>query len=235
MYTLYSAQPAFGVRSASPYATQAESLLRLAGVPYERVDVLPTKGPRGKVPFLKRPDGRIVSDTRNIRAELVAHGLSLAPSRHETPVRRVIEDSLYWAQMHFRWAYHPDEVRAEFFGGVPAPLRGLVFGNVRRQVTRTLWLQGFGRRPEAEQLAIVGEDLDALEAALGTDPLLGGERLAAVDLSAHGLLGQILGARFDDPLTRAVRARPALVAYHRRVEELVWPSDGGRARCAMRS
>ena len=221
-YVLHIAPPAFGVPNASPFATKAHSLLQLAGVPFTAAPANPTAGPRNKIPFLTCPDGRVIADTRNIRRHLEQHAnLKLAASPSDTLVRRLVEDSLYWAVVYFRWQHHAAEIRDGFFAEVPSLLRPLVFGLVRRQVLRTLWGQGLGRRPEAEILDVVEEDLDALEHAMGDGPFLGGDAICEADLSVHGLLDQILPSVFDDPLTRAVRARPGLVDYHQRVDARV--------------
>ena len=219
-YVLYIAKPAFGVPDASPFATKAESLLRLAGVPHTKVHVNPTTGPRKKIPYLACPDGTVITDTRNIRAHLgKSAGLTLASTPADILVRRVVEDHLYWVQVYFRWVHHPEAVRDELFSEVPWPLRGVVFGMVRRQVVRDLWGQGLGRRPKAEILELVEEDLDAIEHALGEGPFFGGDRLSDADLSVHGLLDQLVLAVFDDALTQAVRARPRLVELHQRITE----------------
>ncbi|MEO0322625.1 MAG: glutathione S-transferase family protein [Myxococcota bacterium] len=223
MYVLHSATPAFGAKSSSPFAMKAESLLRLAGVDFTRVDTMPTKGPRKKLPFLTLPGGAVLSDSWNIQQHLVAHeGLALAAAPLETALRRVIEDSLYFAQMHVRWAYHPHAVRDGLLGEVPAPLRGVVFRLIRKSVRQATWGQGIGRRPEPEMLELVRQDLDALEAALGEGPFLGGTTMSGADLSLHGLLEQLVPVTFDDPLTAAVRARDRLVALHGRVDAALY-------------
>lgn len=219
---LHSAKSAFGVPCASPFATKAESFLRLSGVPYTREDVSPVTGPRKKIPYLTLLDGRVVSDSRNIEEYLRRAGqLELAPCALDTLVRRLVEEHLYFAQVYYRWTHHPDRVRDELFAEVPPGLRHIVFAMVRRQVRRDLWGQGIGRRPEAEILALVEEDLSALECALDDRPFFGGDALSSADCAAHGLLDQLLACDLSDDLTRAVRQRERLVAYHRRVNDVV--------------
>lgn len=229
MYTLSSAKAAFGTRCASPFATKAETLLRLAGVAYTRRDVNPMTGPRKKVPYLLTPDGEVITDSWNIQRHLEHHeGLVLAPLPLEVPLRRTIEEHLYFAQMHMRWTHHPAAVHRAFFGELPWPVSWLVFTLVRRQVRSALWGQGMGRRPEREILDLVALDLDAIEAALGDGPLLGGDRPSSVDVSLHGLLEQLVPCTLDDALVRAVRARPRLVALHRHMTALCYDDDPTR-------
>jgi glutathione S-transferase len=225
-YLLNGAMPAWGAKSSSPFAMKAESLLRLAGVGFERVDVMPTKGPRKKVPFVVTPDGETIADSWNIRRHLEAReGLRLAAAPCETALRRLVEESLYFAQMHFRWAHHRDEVRETFFGAVPWPARRLVFALVHRSVEAATWGQGFGRRPEAEMLEVVADDLDALEEALADRPYFGGDALSALDVSVHGILEQLVPVTLEDPLTEAVRARARLVAVHGRIDEAIYGAN----------
>jgi len=225
MYVLYGAPPAFSASHASPFSLKAHHLVTLAGVPFRFEGVNPTRGPRKKIPWLTCPDGTVIADTRNIQRHLAEHaGLTLGDSGRTERVRRVVEEHLYWAQMYFRWAHHPDEVRDELFGEVPWPLREVVVGVVRRQVRRDPWGQGLGRRPETEIVELVKEDLDMLEDALGDGPFFGGDTLATADLSCQALLEQLLPTSFEDPLILAVRRRPRLVEHHRRVADAVTAS-----------
>lgn len=229
MLRLYSAKSAFGVRCASPFATKAESMLRISGADFERIDASPVNGPRKKLPYMVTPDGETISDSRNIQLYLEQHhGLRLAPCAVDTLVRRLVEEHLYFAQVYARWVHHAPRVRDEFFAEVPPVLRSIVFALVRRQVRGALHGQGIGRRPEAEIIELVHEDLDALERALGKARFFGGDELAAADLSAHGLLDQVLSSDLDDAVHAAMREHAALNEYHRRVDDAVWGAGSQR-------
>ncbi len=235
-YVLHVAPPAFGVPNASPFATKAESLLRLSGLRFESVPTNPTTGPRKKIPFLVCPDGEVIADTQNIYAYLVAQaGLDLPALPQHTPVRRLVEEHLYWVQVAFRWEHHPDQVRDQLFGEIPQPVRSLVFAWVRRQVRRDLWGQGLGRRPAAEILELVEQDLDALEVALGDRACFGGDRPCLTDLSVHGLMDQILPSTLDDGFAQAVRRRAPMAAHHQRVDRLVRHDEKRSTPCSTRS
>ncbi|MEN0068187.1 MAG: hypothetical protein AAGA48_39055 [Myxococcota bacterium] len=227
------APPAFGISQASPFSLKAEHLLRLAEVLYRLEPANPTSGPRKKIPFVTCPDGAVLSDTVNIQRHLEQHaGLVLVRNAQTTLVRRLLEEHLYWAQVYFRWTYHPQDVRDGLFGAIPWPLRGLVFAMVRREVRGNLWSQGMGRRPESEILTLVEEDLDTLEQALGEGPFFGGESLSAADLSCHALFAQVAGSTFDDPLVTAFRRRTGLLAHQERVETAL---DEGGSSCSTPS
>ncbi len=228
-YILHSSPAAFGVRNASPFSLKAESLLRLAGVDYQRVDAQPVKGPRQKLPWLVTPDGETISDSRNILLHLQrAEGLDLPLAAHDVAVRRVAEEHLYFAAGYFRWTHHPDAVKRAFLGAVPAPLRGLVFGMVRRSVLKQFHAQGIGRRPESEILELAAEDLSALDGLLGEGPYYGGEELTVADVVVHAICSQLDGDLVD-PLTELYRTFPGLVAHQARVERRAYPLAMDRA------
>lgn len=233
MMKLHTAKPAFGLRCASPFGTKADALLRLAGVDAERVFAFPQDGPREKLPFLVLDDGSAISDTRNIQRHLEReHGLTLAPCPHDTLVCRTAEEHLYFAIMRVRWEHHFERVRDELFAPVPGVMRGLVAGHVRRRVTRDLWGQGMGRRPEEEMLALVDDDFAALAEALDGRRFFGGEALALADLAAYAILDQVFGSELHDPLTERAVEHRALVTYHRRVDERLFASEGAAFRRA---
>lgn len=227
----HTAPAALGTRSASPFCLKVEALLRLAEVPFESVLSSPVQGPRKKLPWIVTADGRTIPDSRCILAHLRAeHGLTLP----EGPIaaRRLVEDHLYWSQVLFRWEHHAAEVREALFADVPAPVRPIVFAMVRRQVRRDLWGHGLSRRPMDEILELVDEDLEGLEEALGEGPYLGGDAISVTDLSAYGLLHQLLRAPWEDALTDRVRARVPLVALHDRVDEALFGAASASAHAA---
>lgn len=223
MYILHTAVPAFGTRTASPFACKALSLMALSRLPFERRDVNPNAGPRKKIPYLTTPEGTVITDSHNIETHLRAH-LPFGHTARDIAIRRISEEHLYFAQVHFRWSHHANEVRDAFFAAVPGLMRPLVFALVNRQVRGSLYGQGFGRRPTSEMLATVNDDLDALEHLLDARPFFGGDALSAADVSVHGLLEQLVPTTLEDPLIQAVRARHGLVALHRRVEDAIYGS-----------
>lgn len=71
-------------------------------------------------------------------------------------------------------------------------------------------------------LAIIEEDLDALEYALDGKAFFGGVSASSADIAAHALLDQLLPTSFDDPFATAIRRRATLASLHERVEHLVY-------------
>lgn len=219
---LHSATPAFGARSGSPFATKAESLCRLAGAKFTRVDARPDQGPRGKLPFMTLTGGEVVSDSANILQHLEGQGFAISRSAHDVLVRRLVEEHLYFAILRFRWTYQLAAVEDAFFSELPWPLRPLVVRRVKKQVKAALHGQGIGRRPESETLKVVREDLEAVRGALGDHRYLGGESLSLADVSVHAILDQVINTSLDDPLITTVRGDDGLRHYHHRVDDAIY-------------
>lgn len=222
---LQTLPPAFGVRCASPFALKAETLLAIAGLDYEKELSQPRFGPRGKMPVL-HVDGRVIPDTRNIQSYLEEErgvdfdGHLDGPVRAQVvALRRLAEEHLYWAQTCFRWADYPSLVRDTFFAEVPRPMRGFVFGMVKRKVDRDAWGHGFGRLPRPEQITRTLEDLEALRVALGDRPFFYGEKPGSLDASIYPLLLNLAAPGTPSVVLPQVLA---MAPYIERVEQAVF-------------
>ncbi len=221
MLKLHGTAPAFGVRNPSPYCLKAETLLKLSGVPYEKVADQPMNGPRKKVPFLERGD-EVIADSANIAKMLIDEGkLDLPEGPCDALVLRTIEEHLAFFAVHFRFTYSPDELKAAYFAEVPAMLRSFVFNKVHKSVKSNLFAQGAGRRPEEEMLRLARADFAALTRLLDDKPFFAGTRPGVADASAHGLFTQFL-SDLSDPLSDLFQEHEALVRYHSRVERFVY-------------
>ena len=127
MLTLYGFGPLFGLPDPSPFVLKTMTQLKMAGLPFrfERAD--PREAPKGKIPFIR--DGDVVlGDSVFILDHLKrAHGVEL--DAHLTPqqrslgwaLERMLEDHLYWAIVHARWAIDENFEKgpAQFFAGMP--------------------------------------------------------------------------------------------------------------------
>jgi glutathione S-transferase len=228
MLELHQYAPKFGLLNASPFCMKVEVFLRLAGLPYRTVVALPLRQPKGKLPVL-RDGATVVADSEAILAWLQAtHGATMPPAlaAPETPrhllLRRVVEEHLYFAVLHFRWV---DDggwawTRA-FFEDVPAPLRGAVGALVRRKMRRDLQGQGMGRHADEEIVAKARADLDAVAAALGDAPFFGGDEPAAIDATLYAFATNLIDVPMDNPIRAHARALPGLVAYTARMKARV--------------
>ncbi len=155
MLTLVTLPPAFGLRNVSPFCLKAEMALKHLDIPFtHEFEKDPRKAPKGKLPFLLI-DGERLADSELIFERInelsggrLYEGLTPVEKARGMAFTRLAEDHLYWLMVASRWlddAWFPNVVR-DFFGFVPALIRGLAAGSARKQVAKTLDLQGLTTR-----------------------------------------------------------------------------------------
>jgi glutathione S-transferase len=220
------------VCSPSPFCAKLETWLRMAGIPYKaRGDYRPDKAPKGKAPWVTLEDGRPLSDSALIIAELSRRPGAwleerLAPEERAklVLVQRTLEDHLYWCVVSDRWQREEGFaiLKPAYFGRFKPPLSWIVPWVARRKALQQLQGQGLGRHDMETLYRKAEEDLDGLEAALGQAPFFGGERPVTVDATAYGLTSNLLWGPFPGRLQEAVRARTALLAHAERVHAQYW-------------
>lgn len=227
MIRLHQFAPAFGLPNASPFCMKLETWLRMAGLPYELVnDGNVMKAPRGKLPYIE--DGaQVIGDSHFIIEYLkqtygdpLDADLTPAEQAVATAFQRLLEEDLYWAVVHTRWADESGwaRTRQAFFGALPPPLRWIVPAMARRAVLSELRGHGMGRHDPAEIAAIGGRDIDALATFLAGKPFLLGERPRSIDACAYAFVANLLWAPFDSPLRERARTHANLEAYAQRMK-----------------
>ena len=228
MIELLQFTPMLGVLNASPFCMKVEVFLRLAGLEYRCVDAVPMRMPKAKLPVVRDGDATIC-DSEAIVAHLQSAYGARMPAAMAAPetarhllVRRAFEEHLYFAAVRFRWiedagARHT----AGFFAAVPAPLRGLVFGLVRRKMARDLQGQGIGRHDLATTAAKAIADLDAIAVTLDDAAWFGGDEPAAIDACAYAFLANLAYVPIDTPMKAHVLASAPLRAYCERMRARV--------------
>ncbi|CAN7281818.1 hypothetical protein D9M68_107840 [compost metagenome] len=231
MITLYTFGPAFGLPDASPFVTKAEMLLKLAGLPYQARRGSLRRAPKGKLPYLDDM-GRIVADSTMIRwhIEKTYHidfdaGLSAAERGIAWAAEKLMEDHLYWAVARVRWLDQAnfDKGPAQFFRGVPAPVRGLAERLVRYKVRKTLWGQGLGRHSEEDLVALASKGVTSIADILGDKPYLMGNAPCGADATLFAFAGSLLCPVFDTPIRTAAEGHANLVAYMERMRAEFYP------------
>ena len=228
MIELHQFAPKFGLLNASPFCMKVEVFLRLAGLPYRTVNASPVRTPKGKLPVL-RDGATVVPDSEAILAYLqAAHGMRMpaalaAPeTSREHLLRRVLEEHLYFAAVHFRWVEDAGWAQTRvFFDEVPAPVRGVLGAFVRRKMRRDLVGQGLGRHTRDEIASKACADIDAIDAELGDRPFFGGDEPRAIDATAYAFLANLLLAPVETPVKAHAAERPRLVAYAERMRQRV--------------
>jgi glutathione S-transferase len=226
MLQLHQFAPAFGAPNPSPFCMKLECFLRMTGIPYETVLLEdPRKTPKGKGPFVV-DDGQRIGDSALI-IEHLKRTRGVDPDAHlsqeERAVGRAIglmlEEHLYFAVVYSRWADDANWplIRGAFFGSIPALLRPVVAGMIRRKVRGMLVQQGIGRHSPAEIDALGIADIDALAAYLGDKPHVMGEQPSLVDCIAHALVCILVRGPFTGALVERARSHANLVAYDQRM------------------
>ncbi|MNS91150.1 hypothetical protein D3C72_1252280 [compost metagenome] len=231
MIILYTFGPAFGLPDASPFVTKAEMLLKLAGLPYQARRGSLRRAPKGKLPYLDDM-GRIVADSTLIRwhIEKTYHidfdaGLSPAERGIAWAAEKLMEDHLYWAVARVRWLDQAnfDKGPAQFFRGVPAPVRGLAERLVRYKVRKTLWGQGLGRHSEEELVALATKGVTSIADILGDKRYLMGDKPCGADATLFAFAASLLCPVFDTPIRTAAEGHANLVAYMERMRAEFYP------------
>jgi glutathione S-transferase len=218
---------AFGLPNPSPFCIKVEVLLKMAGLAYEcEFATNPGKGPKGKLPAIE-DDGQLIGDSEIIRWHLEKkygvdfdQGLEPAERAGGHALSRMVEERTYWVMVYSRWieARNWPVLRDTFFGGVPAPLRGLVSSQIRKSVVRTLRAHGFGRHRPDEIYAMGAADIDAVAAELGEKPFLLGSEPTSADAAVYPVIAGILvPPQFESPAKEAVKRHANLVAYAERM------------------
>ena len=231
MITLYTFGRRFGLPDPSPFVTKAEMLLKLAGLEYRMNSKGLFRAPKGKLPYID-DEGTIVADSTFIRWHIEKkynfdfdRGLSTAERAIAWSVEKMLEDNLYWALLHARWMDQAnfDRGPATFFNAVPAPMRPLVKGMVRRKVREYLRGHGLGRHAQHEILAIAAKDIESLANILGEKPYLMGDQPTGIDAAGYAFAAGSLCPLFETPVRAAAEAHANLVAYSKRMREQYYP------------
>lgn len=231
MIELHAFGPGFGLPDPSPFCIKAELLLKLSGLPYERKRGNMRKAPKGKLPMIV-DDGETIADSTLIRLHLERrHGVDLdkglTPEQRGAAwaVEKMLEDHVYWMIVQERWAVDANFDRGprHFFNVVPAPLRPIVIGMVKRKVRQNLQAHGMGRYSAAERLELAQQAIGAVSAVLGERRHLMRDEPCWADATVGAFLIAGLSPVFESPLREVIESHPNLTAYAARVRAAYFP------------
>jgi glutathione S-transferase len=232
MLTLHVYGPYFGLPDASPFCIKGLTLLKMSGLPYTVERMSPFKAPKGKAPYLA-DNGTLIADSHFLMRHLeTAHsadfsgGYGAAELAKGWAVARMLEEHFYFLMVGFRWLDSDENFWKgpyQFFADAPAPVRPLIALAVRRKLRKTTQLQGVGRHSSKERIALAKGDVDAVEAILGDNAYLLGERPSAADATVLGALWTASTPFFMSTAGDDIRARPRLMAYLRRMQGNYFP------------
>jgi glutathione S-transferase len=231
MITLFTFGPAFGLPDPSPFVMKAETLLKMAGVPF-RVDSGGFgKSPKGKLPYID-DDGERVADSTFIRWHIEKkyrfdfdRGLSAEQRATAWAFEKMVEDHLYWAVVDARWTGDANFYKGpvKFFARVPGLVRPLVVAMIRRQLRKTLHGQGTGRHSPAEIAALANHAIDAVADYLGPKPFFMGNEPTGVDATMFSFAVGVLCPVFDTPIRIAAERHDNLKRYVGRMLARFYP------------
>ena len=241
MLILDSFPGAYGEPSMSGFCAKAMILLDMARQDWRPRFIVDTRAaPFGKLPVLHTP-GSVVGDSNLMIPWLERQGADLFPGLDSAgraqahALIRLAEENLRYGMMHDRWA--DPEGWAAFapvvFAGMPAPLRLVVPGRIRRGIVQGLRWQGLGRFGAAERQAYFDADLAALTDLLWGRDWLMGDAPTAADAAVLPVLSGIERLPTATALQRAVAGNPTLMRYVERGRDALYaPLSVARASAA---
>lgn len=232
MITLYQFARTWGLPNLSQFCVKLETYLRMNRIPYQIVETLPLKAPRGKLPFID-DEGIRIADSRLILHHLQSkYGnhfdarLSTQEQAVAKAFQRLLEEHLYWIGMVTRWDYSDSNWQANkqaIFGVLPPIARDVAAAIYRKRIKNQILGHGIGRLSHDEQFELGNEDLDSLANFLGDKPYFMGEQPTSLDTSAYGILVNIVGSPIESPLKDQAMSRQNLHDYCRRMQAEFFP------------
>ncbi len=232
MITLYQFARTWGIPNLSHFCTKLETYLRINKLPYQIVETLPIKAPRGKLPYIE-DQGRTLSDTRLIVNYLEAtygdNDKALLSSEQQgiaKAYQRLLEEHLFWASMFTRWDYTDENwqtTKQSIFSGLHLAIRDLVAAITRKKIKAQIMGHGMGRLTHDEIFALAREDIDSLADFLGDKPYFMGDKPTALDASAFGILVNTLCCPIESPLKDYALSRQNLSDYCQRMQAEFFP------------
>jgi glutathione S-transferase len=234
MITLYTFGPYFGLPDASPFVIKAMLLLKLAGLAYSEDRGGYRKAPKGKLPYIN-DDDVIVADSTFIRFHIEKkYGFDfdtgLTPDERAVAwaAEKMCEEHLYWAMVATRWLDDANFAKgpAQFFKGVPMPLRPIIQRLVARKVKKILNFQGFERHTPVERDALAIADINALAALIGDKAFLMGEKPCGADATVFAFVASFLTPVFDTQIRTAAERHRNLAAYKDRISRVYFAHSG---------
>ena len=232
MIELYKFGPAFGLRETGPFALKVMSYMKLAGIPFtEHVQGDPRKAPKKKIPYIN-DDGTEIGDSTFIIKHLktkfgnpLAEGLSAQQLAAGHAVKVMLEERTYWAGMIYpRWVKktHHKMIADAFFAEIPGFIRMPLFGMVAKGVAKSAAGQGITGHSEEEIFELGVDDIKTVEALLGDQDFMLGDKPAEVDATAYAFLHGFSAEVFPTPIEAYIKGSKPLMAYLARMDARVF-------------
>jgi isoprene-epoxide---glutathione S-transferase len=233
MIKVYGYLPGWTVPCISPYVTKAINYMKMAGIPYEFVNAnlttLDSDTPHGKLPVIDDNGEKVADSTAIINYLKKKYGDKFdedaSPRDRATmlTINRMIDDHLYWtAVIQPRWRETANwEKYLRIIAGtddVPPPLRA--FADDFRHRILVEFMQGGWGRMNADTIYARGrEDVDALNAFIGSDGFTMGQAPRSIDAAVSSILRHIIDTPFDFDTKDYAASKPNLTGYLKRMKE----------------
>jgi len=201
---LYSS--GLGLLDISPVVTKVDCYLRMAKLPYERVN-LPVaelaQTPKAKLLIIE-DQGKTVADSGFIEEYLKAtygdtldKSLTLRDRAVALALRRMMEEGLYWsAIIQTQWKEEANFAlyRPALYTVVDLPpdQRDRAVDQFREGILQEFYGQGMGRHTAEENYGLARADLTALSDYLGERPYFMGQDPTSLDAAVYAWLAHIL-------------------------------------------
>jgi glutathione S-transferase len=232
MIKLYQLARTWGIPNLSHFCVKVETYLRINKLPYEVVETLPLKAPRGKLPYIE-DDGRKISDSRLILNYLKAtYGdpdVEIFTSEQQgisKAYQRLLEEHLYWIGMVTRWNYTEENWQTNkqaIFSGLPPFARDLAASYYRIKIKSQIKGHGIGRLTFEEMFLLGQEDINSLADFLGSKPYFMGNFPTSLDATAYGILVNTLACPIESPLKEFALSKQNLSAYCQQMQAEFFP------------
>jgi len=187
----------------------------------------PSEAPKQKLPYIVDDGGTIadsalcISYLKQKYGDPLGDGLTTEQKALGHALCVMLEERTFWVMFYTRWMM-PDYqkiVLETWFGGVPAPMRDEITGNVIKEMKAGVLFQGLGRHSEDEIFQFGVADVTAFENALGDKPYLLGDQPSAYDATGYAFLANMCAKPFVSPLSEYVESSKPLTAYIARVDK----------------
>jgi len=221
MLTLYGFGPLFGLPDPSPFVLKTLTQFKMANLPFRLERASPGDAPKGKIPFIR--DGDVVLGDSVFILDYVRRTKGVDLDAHLTPAQksqawaleRMLEDHLYFAIVHARWAIDENFQKgpSQFFAGAPEDVKRQRQDGVRQM----LHGQGMGRHAEAEIADLATRDFAAAAELLGDKPYIFGERPCSADATLFAFTAAAATPFFDSRIRQAAEAFPNLIDLQWRI------------------
>lgn len=230
MITLITFPETFGEFAASSFCVKAAYLLQMSGQPWQRQDTLDPRPFRyGKLPAIKTQSGEIICDSENIRAHLEGlgadfdSGLSKADRASARAFIRMADEHMYFHVVLDRWGNDTvfEHLKTAYFSQIPALLRGVITGKLRKSLMQGMQAQGLGRFTPEERLERLEHDLAAVAARVSGGGFLFGAAPSAADASVASVLAAMRASPVPTLQSTRVAGDTALMDYVARMEAAV--------------